>query len=98
MELGGTTAGSEYDQLVVTGNANLAGTLDVSLLGEFHPSPGDSFTVLTYGSRTGTFTTVNLPLPPPQAGMEWEIEYGSNALILTAVSTNTYLFLPMVIR
>ena len=98
MELAGTTAGSEYDQLDVTGNANLAGTLDVSLLGEFHPSPGDSFTVLTYGSRTVTFTTVNLPLPPPQAGMEWEIEYGSNALILTAVSTNTYLFLPMVIR
>lgn len=98
IELGGTTPGSGYDQLAVTGNANLAGTLDVSLLGEFHPSPGDSFTILTYGLRSGTFTTVNLPLPPPEAGMEWEIEYSSNALILTAVSTNTYIFLPMVIR
>ena len=53
---------------------------------------------LRMGLDTGTFTTVNLPLPPPQAGMEWEIEYGSNALVLTAASTNTYLFLPMVIR
>ncbi len=98
IELGGTTPGSGFDQLSITGNANLAGTLDVSLLGEFHPSPGDSFTILTYGSRTGTFTSVILPDPPPQAGMEWEIEYGDNALTITAVSTNTYIFLPMVIR
>ena len=98
IELGGTTPGSGYDQLAVTGNANLAGTLDVSLLGEFHPSHGDSFTVLTYDSRTGTFTTVNLPVAPPQAGMEWQTEYTSSGLVLTAMSTDTFIFLPMVIR
>jgi hypothetical protein len=98
IELGGTTPGSGYDQLAVTGIANLAGTLDVSLLGEFHPSPGNSFTILTFGSHTGSFTTINLPIPPPEVGMEWQTEYTSNALVLTVVSTNTYIFLPMIIR
>ena len=55
-----------------------------------------SFNILSYASLTGVFTSENLPLLP--AGMEWEIEYGDNALTLTAESTNAYLFLPLIIR
>lgn len=96
IELGGTTAGTEHDQVAITGSAGLNGILDVSIYLDFEPSVGDSFIILSYASHTGTFITENLPLLPP--GMEWQIEYGSNALTITAVSTSTFLFLPMVIR
>jgi hypothetical protein len=56
IELGGTTAGTEFDQLLVTGNATLGGTLDVSLLSGFTLGPDSSFDILGIaGSRTGEF-------------------------------------------
>jgi len=47
IELGGLSAGSDYDVLSVGGVADLDGTLDVSLVGEFQPTIGDEFTILT---------------------------------------------------
>jgi hypothetical protein len=61
IELGGTTQGVNYDLLQVTGTANLGGTLNVSLFGGFTGTAGDLFDVITYGSRTGNFATVNFP-------------------------------------
>lgn len=43
-----------HDQLVVTASADLDGTVDVSLGGAFFLTPGDSFDLMTFGSRTGT--------------------------------------------
>ncbi|MCK6486530.1 MAG: thrombospondin type 3 repeat-containing protein, partial [Phycisphaerae bacterium] len=59
IELGGLTAGVEYDRLAVSGVATLAGTLNVTRLGGFEPVLNDSFTVMTWLLRTGTFTTLN---------------------------------------
>ena len=56
-EISGTTAGSGHDRLVVSGNASLNGTLAITTPG-FAVSPGQSFRVLTPGSRGGTFATV----------------------------------------
>ena len=50
---------TQYDQLTVSGTATLGGTLNVGLFGGFTPTPGSSFDVLTAGTRTGTFATVN---------------------------------------
>ena len=60
IELTGLTAGTQYDRLNVTGLLTQAGTLDVTLTG-FTPAAGDQFAILTYGSQTGSFATVNLP-------------------------------------
>ena len=81
IELGGTTPDTEYDQLVVTGAAALDGTLDVSRINEFNPELGDSFSILTYASHTGTFDTLNLP--SLDTGLAWEVAYGSTAVTLT---------------
>lgn len=67
-----------YDKLVVIGEADLAGTLNVTLLPDFTPQPGDSFTILTYGLHTGSFLTVNRP-----DGYEWDLNYGDNELTLS---------------
>lgn len=61
VELGGTTQGVNYDLLQVTGTANLAGTLNVSMFGGFTGTAGNVFDVIAYASRTGDFTNVNFP-------------------------------------
>ncbi len=55
IEIGGTTAGTLFDQVVVKGQAILDGTLNVSLLNGFKPVNGNSFKVLTFASASGTF-------------------------------------------
>ncbi len=73
IELGGTAAGTEYDVLAISGDATFAGTLNVSLIDPFVPGEGDSFEIITYGSRTGEFDTVNLPLPDRRVGVASDI-------------------------
>ena len=58
LKLGGTAAG-RFDQLVVSGSAALAGTLRVTLFAGYMPASGDSLRVLTAGTRTGTFDTLD---------------------------------------
>ena len=57
IQLVGTTAGTQFDQLDVTGAAALGGTLAVSLANGYTPQVGDTFSVLTYSSRSGEFGT-----------------------------------------
>ncbi len=59
IEIGGTTAGTQYDQLNVTGTATLGGTLALSLINAFSPVPGNTFTVMTYASHgTSNFSVI----------------------------------------
>ncbi len=69
IELGGTMRGSEYDAVLVGGNLTLSGTLNVSLINSFAPALGNSFDVLDWGSRSGIFSSVNLPAL--SAGLAW---------------------------
>ena len=80
IQLGGTTAGTQYDQLTVTGTATMAGTLNVSLIDGFIPQVGDSFTILPYGIRSGGFSTLNLP-----EGYRWGFQYAYSGMILTVL-------------
>ncbi|MBI5757253.1 MAG: tandem-95 repeat protein [Planctomycetales bacterium] len=71
IEIGGTTAGTEFDQLLVSGAATLNGFLDVTIINGFVATLGQSFQVMTYVSRTGTFSNLtgtcipgNLALSP----------------------------------
>ncbi len=62
IELGGLTAGTEHDQLTVSGTATLqGGTVDVAPFGGFIPQVGQQFVILTAGSVTGTFSGVTGP-------------------------------------
>ena len=61
IELGGPTAGTEFDEVSITGDATLAGTLDVSLIEGFNPQLGDAFKIFTANRITGAFDTENLP-------------------------------------
>jgi hypothetical protein len=84
-ELGGTMAGTQYDQLAVTGAASVGGTLSVALAdlggGLFAPSVGNSFTLLTATEGVGgVFDTYSLP-----NGVVWNVLYGANSITLNAI-------------
>jgi hypothetical protein len=66
-------SGNEYDRLLVSGVATLAGALNVTLFsGATEPQPGDILSVVTYGSRSGTFAALNLPT---LSGGTWDPRY-----------------------
>jgi hypothetical protein len=64
--IGGLTAKSQYSQLQVSGQATLAGTVNVTFVNGFTPAPGNAFALLTCGSRSGTFATVRGTTLRPQ--------------------------------
>lgn len=71
MELGGTTAGNQYDQLIVSGTAELDGDLDVTLIYGFAPKLGDAFTLIDGSALSGEFSNISLPLLA--GGLDWAI-------------------------
>jgi hypothetical protein len=70
IDLAGTTLGSDYDRLLVSGHAALAGTLDVSLV-SFVPQLNDQFDILNWSTQSGTFGM--LDLPSLTTGLVWDI-------------------------
>jgi hypothetical protein len=85
MELGGLTPGSGFDQLVVNGQATLAGALNVTLLNGFAPAFSDAFPVLTYASRNGSLASLNLPSLPN--ALAFTAQYGPGSLTLLTANT-----------
>ena len=69
IDIGGTTVGTQYDQLAVSGAATLGGALNVALINAFNPNVDDNFTIMTYPSKIGTFSSVT-PEAPLRAGVE----------------------------
>ena len=68
IEIGGLTAGAQYDQLLNSGAVTLDGTLQVSLVG-FSPAAGNSFHILDFASLSGKFASLELPLLA--GGLTW---------------------------
>ena len=76
LELGGTQAATQYDQLKVRDTATFDGTLDVVLINGFVPAAGQVFHLFQVAHRTGSFTTVHLPALP--AGLAWDNQIAAN--------------------
>ncbi len=83
-DIGGTIAGTQYDQLNATGAASLAGTLNIHLINGFVPAVGDTFMILKCSSRGGKFTTVSgTGINPTE---HFVVQYNSNNVTLRVVS------------
>jgi len=59
IEIGGTSAGKDYDQLSVNGSVNLSGLMNVNLVNGFAPSGLNRFEVFPYQNRYGSFSSLN---------------------------------------
>jgi hypothetical protein len=81
--VGGTTVGTQYSQLQVSGTAALAGTLTVTLASGFTPSLNSTFTVLTAGSVKNTFSNSTIAI---NGSEHFVVSYTSTSVVLTVVS------------
>ncbi len=88
MELGGTTAGSEYDRLVSRGTLRLDGLLEIRLYGGFTPKTGDRFDLFD-GAFTGGFSSISLP--DLGEGLVWDTSslYITGELAVKSVDSGT---------
>ena len=64
VQLGGPAVG-QYDRLNITGDATLAGTVDVTLVNGYAPANGHFLTIMTAGSVAGEFGAINYPTIAP---------------------------------
>ena len=87
IELGGTIPGGQFDQVHVSGQLSLGGTLSVALIdlgaGTFAPQAGNSFDILNWGSLASTFSAINLP---SLAGLVWNTSQLYTTGVLSVVS------------
>lgn len=93
-ELGGTTVGTEYDQIDVTGTVDLgSGTLQIILYDGFKPTAGQSFTIINNDGAdaiTGTFAGLPEGGTLVSEGYAYTISYvggDGNDVVLTAIPT-----------
>ena len=89
IEIGGTTPGTQYDQLHVTGQLALGGILNVSVINSFNLTAGDLFDFLDWGSLNGKYSSVILP--PLSSPLAWYSSQLYNNGRMLVIDTN---FLP----
>jgi hypothetical protein len=94
IEIGGTTPGTGYDQLVSSDPTNVitigatATTLDVSLISDFVPAAGDMFTVIsTAGMISGDFAVENLPASAGGNALTWAVHYNPTNITLEVLTS-----------
>jgi fibronectin-binding autotransporter adhesin len=83
--INGTTAGTGFSQLQVTGTAALAGTINFAVAAAFQSSLtlGETFTVLNAGSVTGTFSNSTIAI---NSTFHFTVTYTSTGVVLTVAS------------
>jgi hypothetical protein len=77
----GTTAGTDFSQLAVSGTATLGGTLALSTGSGYKPAAGESYTILTASKITGTFASVTGGAIG-SSGDFWTVVYGATSVVI----------------
>jgi hypothetical protein len=81
---------AQFDRLVISGGAQLSGGLDLSLLGGFLPSAGQTFNIISAtGGVSGSFTSVLEPVGMP-AGLLFDVVYSPTLVQLMVVNAPIY--------
>ena len=86
LEIRGTEAGAEHDKLVVSGIADLAGTVTVELIDGFSPTDGDTYDVLDFASLVDNGISFDFDLADGPSG--WDTSQ-FNAFGLLCFGTGT---------
>jgi fibronectin-binding autotransporter adhesin len=97
IEVFGTAAGTNYDRLVVTGNAMLTnGTLLIRFLDGFSPKSGHTYNFLqAAGGFTGSFTNISVTGVAP--GFAYHFTTNSGSLSLQADNNGTATSAPRIL-
>lgn len=84
LEIAGLVPGAGHDQINVAGHANLNGMLRISMLDGYVPPVCSAYTVMTWGSRSGTPDLIGTDLG---GGVELVPVYLPDRLVLVATDT-----------
>jgi hypothetical protein len=96
IEIGGTIPGVDFDCMIVNGEANLSGSLNLMLVNGFVPGLGDRFEILSIGNEV--MSLPNRPIPREFTringtdlgnGLMFSPEYSPTNLVLTVVNAPT---------
>lgn len=91
IEIGGLTAGTQHDRLVVNGSAMLAGRLDLPLINAFVPSVNDEVPILTAGGNiSGGFDAIHVTDLP--SGIAQRLVYNASDVRVQFVAPTTATF------
>ncbi len=90
IDIEGSVPGLEYDQFEIGGAATLGGSLVVTSDPAFQPVLGQTFTVLTASSISGTFDIVFLP--PLPGDLVLTIDYNATSVDLVVAELQVDLF------
>ncbi|OBQ39072.1 MAG: hypothetical protein AN485_06680 [Anabaena sp. MDT14b] len=88
IQLGGSTAGTNFDQVDINGIATFDGTLNVSLLNNFTPTLGSTFDVLTYDSLS-FLSNLNFTGLDINSTLQFVPQWFNNKLTLKVVNKST---------
>lgn len=80
IEIGGNTPGTGYDQIRVNGTAVLDGTLNITLINGYQPTPGDFFEIIDPNAVSGAFSQINAP------GLTMQSNYSAAGITLTVLA------------
>lgn len=83
LEIRGPVQGDDYDLLAVSGDAVLAGRLEIVFINGFEPVLGDVFEVLKAATIAGEFDDVSVTSLP--ANLNLDVIYGAGAVTLETV-------------
>lgn len=93
IELGGTTAITQYDKFTVSGNLTLDGIVNVTLINSFEPVGGELFEIVNFGTSSGAFAAVNQPPNPPDVNITHALL--ANGLVIEALPVFHFDFNPL---
>ena len=88
IQLGGSTAGTNFDQVDINGTATFDGTLNVGLLNNFTPTLGSTFDVLTYDSLS-FLSNLNFTGLDINSTLQFLPQWFNNKLTLKVVNKST---------
>lgn len=79
---------ANHDQLLISGAANLGGTLVITTAGGLRPNLGDSFDIIQAGNVAGQFTAVVNPFAGPGTLVNLVVVYTPTAVFVNAVQNS----------
>ena len=80
----GINNSNNFGSLNFFGTANFAGNLSVNFNNAYSPATSNSFALITYGSKSGTFSGISLP--PLSPTLRWVPDYSTNTFILHVIA------------
>lgn len=90
IDIEGGIAGFQYDQLSVTGSAQLGGTLAPCLAETYAPLPGTEFAFLQASSVNGSFARLDLSSVGKRLGFDLEVNGSTAKLVAKQVAYSAF--------